>query len=297
MDRRRNKDRTLPLLAGLALAGCSAADVAQRPDYAFESGQLNLADEVRLAPRPSDRPRPGGTPASGDRSVAVRARHVPARPSRQMLLLPPPATEPVQPAIEPAPQPRSLPMPPPAPSTPEAPRPRPTPPQVVNEANENLRATQRVDAAAALLGTPGTADRAFVAHVLRASGQDIDVARNAPYAAALYKELQTRGTAVATDDVRPGDLVFFHDTADNNGNGKPDDGVTMVGVVERAQGSHVVFIAQRAGKVRRMAVDPQQPLVVRDPTNEVVNTRLVRWPGSPAPLTTGQCLTGYARPR
>ena len=135
------------------------------------------------------------------------------------------------------------------------------------------------------------------AHVLRAAGQDIDVERNVPYAAALYRELGSRGSSVATNDARPGDLVFFHDTADNNGNGKPDDGVTMVGIVERAQGSHVVFIAQRAGKVRRMAVDPSQPLVVRDASNEVVNTRLVRWPGGNTAWTTGQCLTGYARPR
>jgi len=288
MDRSGNKNRTLPLLAGLALAACGAADVAQDPDYAFESGQLNLVDQARIVPRASDRQRPGGARLAGDRSAAAPARVAANRPQRG-LILPPPATEP----NESEPYPTGL--PPPAPAAPPAPRPAASAPG--SEADVSLRASQRVDAAAALLGTPGTADRAFVAHVLRASGQDIDVPRSAPYASALHRELQTRGTAVPTDDVRPGDLVFFHDTADNNGNGRPDDGVTMVGVVERAQGSHVVFIAQRAGKVRRMAVDPQQPLVVRDASNEVVNTRLVRWPGSAAPLTTGQCLTGYARPR
>ncbi len=139
-------------------------------------------------------------------------------------------------------------------------------------------------------------DRAFVAHVLRAAGQDVPVDTHAVYPAALYQKLTASAQHVDAHQPRAGDLVFFRDTSDTNGNGKPDDGVTLVGIVERAQGSRAVFIAQRAGKVRRMAVDPQQPLVVRDGHDEVVNTRLVRWPGSQSPWTTGQCLVGYLRP-
>lgn len=161
---------------------------------------------------------------------------------------------------------------------------------------DGLRASQRVEAAAALLGTAGLADRAFVAHVLRAAGQDLEVDRNVNYAAGLHAKLQADGVTVEAAEARPGDLVFFRDTSDLNGNTRPDDGVTLVGVVERAQGTQVVFIAQRAGKVRRMAVDPQRPQVVRE-GSQVVNTRLVRWPGSTHAWTTGQCLVGYARPR
>lgn len=285
----RGSPRAWPLLAGMALAGCATSMGTFRPDYAFESGQLNLTDDM-----------PAGAASRPQRQLASSDRVVPSRPSRHVVSRSPRAVIPPPPAPEPQdaePQHAAAAMPPPAPAAPAAPRPHPPQPQTGPDGNDNLRASQRVDAAIALLGTPGAADRAFVAHVLRAAGQDIDVDRNVPYAAALHRELGGRGSSVATNDARPGDLVFFHDTADNNGNGKPDDGVTMVGIVERAQGSHVVFIAQRAGKVRRMAVDPAQPLVVRDASNEVVNTRLVRWPGSNTAWTTGQCLTGYARPR
>lgn len=160
---------------------------------------------------------------------------------------------------------------------------------------EDVRAAQRVEAAQALLGTSGLQDRAFVAHVLRAAGQDIAVDSKQPYAAALWVKLDD--SRVGKSSARAGDLVFFRDTADLNGNGKPDDGVTLVGVVEKSHGAHVLFIAHRAGKVRRMAVDPTRPLVIRDGAAEVINTRLVRWPGSPDPWTTGQCLMGYARPK
>ncbi len=163
--------------------------------------------------------------------------------------------------------------------------------------DEELRATQRVEAAQALLGTPGLQDRAFVAQVLKAAGQDVQVEARGPYAAALWGKLTGQNGKVPDGDTRPGDLIFFRDTADLNGNGRPDDGVTLVGVVERVRGAHVVLIAQRAGKVRRMAVDPTRPQVIRDGAGEVVNTRLVRWPSSNEVWTTGQCLVGYARPK
>ena len=139
-------------------------------------------------------------------------------------------------------------------------------------------------------------DRAFVAHVLRAAGQDLEVDRSRPYAPALFEQLQKRGKLVQLAEAVPGDLIFFRNTADLNANGKPDDGVTLVGVVERVEGSRVILIAQRAGKVRRLAADPSQPDMVRDLRGEVVNTRLVRWPGAEGPLTAGQCLAGFARP-
>jgi hypothetical protein len=188
-----------------------------------------------------------------------------------------------------------------------APRQEPTPAPVQQPAapsnvrapqnDEELRATQRVEAAQALLGTPGMQERVFVAQVLKASGQDTQVEPRGPYAAALWSKLTTQSGRVQDGDTKPGDLIFFRDTADLNGNGRPDDGVTLVGVVERVHGAHVVLIAQRAGKVRRMAVDPTRAQMIRDAAGEVVNTRLVRWPSNNEVWTTGQCLVGYARPK
>jgi len=164
------------------------------------------------------------------------------------------------------------------------------------DAEVEVRAQRRVTAAVALLGSETEADRGLVARVLLAAGQEIHVDPAQPYAAALHAHLLGEGARVEPGEVRAGDLVFFRNTSDLNENRLPDDGITMVGVVERREGARVLFVAWRAGKVRRMALDASQPKVVRDARDQVTNTRLVRWPGAAAPLTTGQCLAGYARP-
>ncbi|HAN30380.1 MAG TPA: hypothetical protein DCQ06_02170, partial [Myxococcales bacterium] len=96
--------------------------------------------------------------------------------------------------------------------------------------------------------------------------------------------------------LRPGDLVFFRDTNDLNGNGKPDDGVTWVAVLEQIHQDRLIVIGQRAGRVRRMAVSSQRPHVTRDPSGKVVNTRIVKWPNESQAWTTGRCFAGFGRP-
>ncbi len=289
----------------LAALGCVLTPLAQscvRPaqvsdSYAFGAGALNT-DSWSTHPRarvPTPAPRPP--------EPAPVARTEPPKPEPPQQTVQTPQPPKASPRPEPPPRVVAQPIV-------EAPRPEPEPVKPVLEApreqqptlagstrtEADLRGIQRVEAASALLGTPGLQDRAFVAHVLRAAGQDLEVDRNRPYAPALYELLQHRGLLVQTGAALPGDLIFFKNTADLNSNGRPDDGVTLVGVVERIDGSRVVLIAQRAGKVRRLAVDPSRPELVRDAHGEVVNTRLVRWPGSDGPLTAGQCLAGFARP-
>ncbi|MBI5609592.1 MAG: hypothetical protein HY902_12035 [Deltaproteobacteria bacterium] len=278
-----------------ASAGCGAAPSYPR-DYAFEESGLNAGGD---APEPLL-----GWPAQvqDDRVEAAPPRDRPAR-TRPTIAASPGGSWPQRHA-----QPKELPseISPPAPMpeparTPAEAAPTQQPAAPANarppQNDEELRATQRVEAAQALLGTPGLQDRAFVAQVLKAAGQDVQVEARGPYAAALWAKLTGGNGKVADGETRPGDLIFFRDTADLNGNGRPDDGVTLVGVVERVRGAHVVLIAQRAGKVRRMAVDPTRPQVIRDAAGEVINTRLVRWPSSNEVWTTGQCLVGYARPK
>lgn len=265
------------LLLALAAASCGAAQRIDRTDYEFGGGMLNLAEPaVTRAARRTEQPAVR-TSKPRITKVAKRAEAEPALRSPQQ-----PQAQPTAPAPAIAPVAQN------SPSATASPK--------LNRAGLELRAAQRVEAALSLLGTPGLADRAFVAHVLRAAGQDVEVDKNQLYPAALYAKLIERAPPLQSDAVRPGDLVFFQNTTDGNGNGKPDDGITLVGVVERAEGSRVVFIAQRAGKVRRMAVDPAQPTVIRDASDQVVNTKLVRWPGAAGPLTTAQCLAGYMRP-
>jgi hypothetical protein len=159
-----------------------------------------------------------------------------------------------------------------------------------------VRAVQRVESARAWLGTAGHAGQPFVAQVLRSAGQAIDLPRNKAYAPTLHHYLRQRSGPVAKGKARAGDLVFFRNTLDLNGNSKPDDGVTFVAVVERVSSERVVFIGLRAGRVRRMALHLAAPDRIRNGAGEVVNTRLVHWPGTDKPLTAAQCFAAFARP-
>lgn len=59
----------------------------------------------------------------------------------------------------------------------------------------------------------------------------------------------------------PGDLVFFDDTYDRNGNGVPDDPLTHVGVVEWVEDGTVVFMHRGGRAVARAAMTPGAPAV------------------------------------
>jgi hypothetical protein len=57
----------------------------------------------------------------------------------------------------------------------------------------------------------------------------------------------------------PGDLVFFDDTYDRNGNGVPDDPLTHVGVVEWVEDGTVVFMHRGGRAVARGAMTSARP--------------------------------------
>lgn len=162
--------------------------------------------------------------------------------------------------------------------------------------DDALLGAQRLRVARAYVGTSGADTEPFVARVLRASGQAIDLPAGTHWAKALHGRLTARARVVAPSAARPGDVVFFRNTRDLNGNKVPDDGVTFAALVESVEQGRVVFIGQRAGRVRRMALHAQRPSVVRDDANQVINTRLVRWPGQPAAMTAGECFEAFARP-
>ena len=171
---------------------------------------------------------------------------------------------------------------------------RPYRPQRTPEGTD-LRAQQRVEAAVAWLGTAGLDQRPFIADVLRSAGQSIQVSSKKGYARALHDRLKRGGRLLPVGAVQVGDLAFFRDTIDVNGNGRPDDGVTFVALVEKVESDRVVIVGRRAGSVRRMALSPSQPERVRA-EKRVLNTRLVRWPGHQEAWTAGRCFATWARP-
>ncbi|MSP91740.1 MAG: hypothetical protein EXR79_08045 [Myxococcales bacterium] len=286
--------------------GCSGATV-RGPDFAVASGYANLdedsafaIDRTLAARELAPESEPGAAAFAGAPPRASGRLQSAAPAQRRALPLPPqPSVAPGQAASSGAsiwrPAPVAAAAPTPVAAGPAAQSPPPAPDAAARTVAGDERARRRVEAAIALIGTASMEERELVGHVLRAGGH-ADVGLVEPFALTLWQRLGAAGQRIAESQVQPGDLAFFRDTTDLNGNGRPDDGVSMVGIAEQVEGSRVVFVGARAGKVRRLAVDPRQPTRVRDGTGAVTNTRLVRWAHRPEPLTTGECFVGYARP-
>ena len=87
----------------------------------------------------------------------------------------------------------------------------------------------------------------------------------------------------------PGDLVFFRETYDRDRDGRLDDGLTHIGVVESVEPDGTVVFVHRSGQgVTRGRVNPAHP------QDQSVNDWLrVRSRRAPAALT-GELFAGYA---
>jgi hypothetical protein len=95
----------------------------------------------------------------------------------------------------------------------------------------------------------------------------------------------------------PGDLVFWHDTYDRNGNGRTDDGLTHVGVVLYVVDRTVVFVHRGGKAVARGAMDTRRPDEAKGAGGEVVNSYLRRKDPrlDGVPVLAGALFAGYGR--
>lgn len=93
-----------------------------------------------------------------------------------------------------------------------------------------------------------------------------------------------------------GDLVFFDDTYDRNGNGRHDDPLTHIAVVEKVDPDGTVTVVHTVAKgVLRYRMNLRYPERTRDPkTGQRVNHYLRRKEGSRAAQTTAALFAGYA---
>ncbi len=93
---------------------------------------------------------------------------------------------------------------------------------------------------------------------------------------ALYRALASNGILFGREGVPlPGDLVFWHDTYDRNGDGIADDPLTHVGIVERAFADGTVnFFHRGARGVLRGVMSLRHPGEERGAPGERLNSRL-----------------------
>lgn len=96
----------------------------------------------------------------------------------------------------------------------------------------------------------------------------------------------------------PGDLVFFDDTWDRNGNGRRDDPLTHVGLVEWVDPDGTVTFLHRGGQgVTRGQLNLRQPDRMKGPDGRPLNAPLrVRTSrDDDAPALAGQLFAGFGR--
>jgi hypothetical protein len=93
----------------------------------------------------------------------------------------------------------------------------------------------------------------------------------------IYAHVRRHGILHQGPVVHPGDLVFFDNTWDYNGDGKLNDPLTHVGVVERVESDGtVVFISRVADAVERYRMNLALPHVHKTQDGRVLNDYMRR---------------------
>ncbi|MDP2342578.1 MAG: CHAP domain-containing protein [Deltaproteobacteria bacterium] len=109
----------------------------------------------------------------------------------------------------------------------------------------------------------------------------------------LYDLVKATGS-LRTSDPLPGDLVFFDDTYDYNGNGQIDDPLSHVGVVERVVDDGTVVFVHRIGQqVVRARLNLARPSVRHDDKRRALNHYLRSASGAWPAKTTGELFVAF----
>ena len=115
----------------------------------------------------------------------------------------------------------------------------------------------------------------------------------------IYEHVRKYGRIHHGPQVRPGDLVFFDNTWDFNGDGIPNDPLTHVGIVEIVeQNGTVVFISRVSNAIERYRMNLRQPNTIRAPDGRLLNDymrRKQRGDPSATGYLTGQLFSGFGR--
>ncbi|MBN1205320.1 MAG: CHAP domain-containing protein [Myxococcaceae bacterium] len=112
---------------------------------------------------------------------------------------------------------------------------------------------------------------------------------------ALYRHALNHGRVYNGRPV-PGDLVFFRETYDQNRDGRRNDGLTHVGLVDQVDADGTVTVIHHVKRgVMRYRMNLSRPGVARDPkTGKILNDTL-RAPGAGKMFAlTGQLFVAYA---
>jgi hypothetical protein len=111
----------------------------------------------------------------------------------------------------------------------------------------------------------------------------------------LYRYVKRNGILYRNAAPAVGDLAFFNDTFDRNSNGKRDDPLTHVAVVESIDADGTIVIVHRVTNgILRYRMNLRHPELIRDPGSKKRINHFLRKSGSGIPsLTTAQLFAGF----
>ncbi len=113
----------------------------------------------------------------------------------------------------------------------------------------------------------------------------------------IYDHVRRYGRIHHGPVVKPGDLVFFDNTWDVNGDGMINDPLTHVGIVERVESDGtVVFISRVAEAIERYRMNLRQPHVHQASDGRILNDylrRKHRRDGQGSAYLTGELFTAF----
>jgi hypothetical protein len=117
----------------------------------------------------------------------------------------------------------------------------------------------------------------FIQHVLGINHVALPDPGEDRWIRELYRALKADGLTYDREQPLPGDLVFFHNTADDNGDARNNDWYSLAGVV-KAVDAHgtVTFIAYVGDEVQELVMNVARPEVRRDETEGAVLNSFVR---------------------
>lgn len=113
---------------------------------------------------------------------------------------------------------------------------------------------------------------------------------------AMYRYAQAHGRVYTGGRPSPGDLVFFRETYDQNRDGRRNDGLTHVGIVDQVAADGTVTVIHRVKRgVMRYRMNLSKPRVAKDPRSGKVINDTLRAPGPGRGFAlTGQLFAAYA---
>jgi len=113
----------------------------------------------------------------------------------------------------------------------------------------------------------------------------------------IHNHVHQHGVLHRGPDVMPGDLVFFDNTWDFNGDGEANDPLTHIGIVEEVESDGtVIFISRVASAIERYRMNLEQPHIHRTGDGRVLNDYIRRkHPTDPADTArlTGELFAFY----